>query len=416
MAGELKREIGLFGAVAYGVGTIVGAGIYALIGVAAGRAGNEVWLAFAIAGAIAAFTGLSYARLSALFPVSGAEYVYVEEAFKSRFGAFIVGWLVMLSGLISASAVALGFGGYLSALVPVPRELAAAALIAALSLVNYRGIKESIALTVVMTLIELAGIVIMIVLGANFFGSVDYLESPTGFSGIIGAVGIIFFAFIGFEGLVKIGEETKDPTKTIPRALILSLTISTVLYILAAISVVSIMPYGELATSPSPLADVAMRAQGAESAALLTGIALFSTTNTVLIILIATSRIAYGMSVESVLPKALATLHPERGTPRLAIFLTMVGAIIFCFIGDIEFTANIANFTIFLVFLAVNLAVLQFIRKGFKMKRSAAPAALAGAVTSLLLLTQFDWLVVAVSAIVIAVGALVYRFVAFDLR
>ena len=416
MAEGLRREIGLFGAVAYGVGTILGAGVYALIGIAAGRAGNMVWLSFVIAAGVAAFSGLSYARLSSLFPVAGAEYVYVEESFRSKFWAFLVGWLVLISSIISAAAVALGFGGYLSSLLGIPVELGASILIIVLSVVNYIGIKESLALNIIMTLIELAGIVIIIVLGLGYIGSVDLTTSPTGLTGVIGAVGIIFFAFIGFEGLVKIGEEAKEPTKTIPRALLLSLVITTVIYVLVAVTVVSILPYQELAASSSPLSEAALQAQGPEAAFVLLMVALISTANTVLIILIATSRIAYGMSARAALPDILATVHPRRGTPGAAILLCGLASVAFCFLGGIELTANAANFTIFLVFLGVNLAVIQFARKGRKIGRVYVTSAVLGAGTSLLLLTQFGWEVMLLSAVITVIGMGVYKLVERGLR
>jgi APA family basic amino acid/polyamine antiporter len=416
VTGGLRREVGLFGAVAYGVGTILGAGVYALIGIAAGKAGNAVWLSFAIAAGVAAFSGLSYARLSALFPVSGAEYVYVEESFRSKFWAFIVGWLVLISSIISAAAVALGFGGYLTSLFGIPMEVGAGILIFVLSVVSYMGIRESLALNVVLTLIELGGILIIIVLGVGFIGTVDLTESPNGLSGVIGAVGIIFFAFIGFEGLVKIGEETRDPTRTIPRALLLSLVITTVIYVLVAISVVSILPYQELAASTAPLSDAAMRAQGPGAAFVLSMVALVSTAYTVLTLLIATSRIAYGMSARSALPGILTSLHPERGTPRVAILLSGVASIAFCFLGGIELTANAANFTIFLVFLAVNLTVIQFARKGTSIGKWYAVSAVLGAGTSVLMLTQFGWEVLVLSASITVIGAVVFKLVERGLR
>ena len=310
--GGLERSIGLFGAVAYGVGTIVGAGVYALMGPGVANAGNAVWLAFVLAAIIASFTGLCYAKRSSVYPTAGAEYDYVGEATGNKFLAFVVGWLVILSAIISVAAVALGFGGYLQALTGVPAVMYAAVLIAAMSVINFMGIKESIVANVVLTAIEVAGVVIIIFLGVGSLGSVDYLEIPHGVEGIVGAVGVIFFAFIGFEGLVKIGEETKDPTRTIPRALILSLIISTALYVVAALSVVSVLPYKELAGSTSALADVAEAAAGPGRGWPCSLIALISTANTVLILSIATSGIAYGMSKRSALPEFLSRVHPAR--------------------------------------------------------------------------------------------------------
>jgi len=351
---KLGRRIGLFGAAAYGVGTIVGAGVYALLGPGTANAGNAVWMAFALAAVIASFTGLCYAKLASIYPTAGAEYVYVKEASNNKFLAFMVGWLVILSGIISVSAVALGFGGYLQALTGMPGPVFAIGLILVMSLINYMGIEESVAANIILTIIEVIGVLIVIFLGVGSLGTVDYLEAPNGFGGVIAGVGVIFFAFIGFEGLVKIGEETKDPTRTIPRALIISLVVSTVLYILVALSAVSILPFQDIATSSSPLADVAEAAGGAEVGLVMAAIALISTANTVLIILIATSRISYGMSKRSALPAIFSRVHPVRETPHVTIFFSMITAILFCFLGDIEFTANMSNYTIFIVFLAVD--------------------------------------------------------------
>lgn len=392
----------------------MGAGIYALIGVAAGKAGNAVWLAFAIAAAIALLSGLSYAKLASLYPSSGAEYVYVHEAFGSRFWAFLVGWLVLISSIISGAAVALGFGGYLFSLVGLPVAIGASALIVVMSVINFAGIKESLMLNVVLTAIEILGIVVVIFLGAGFLGTVDLLEAPDGFSGIIAGVGVIFFAFIGFESLVKLGDETKDPTRTIPQALILSVVITAVVYVLVSISVVSILPYDQLATSTSPLSDVALEASGPVAATALSIIALIATANTVLIILIASSRIAYGMSARSALPRFISRVHPSRGTPLVAIILTTLPSVLFCFLGGIELTANAANYTIFLVFLAVNLAVLQLARRR-SMGRYYIIAAVLGTVTSLAMLTQFSWEVTLLSLAMVGVGVVVFWLVGMDL-
>jgi len=319
----LRREVGLAGAVAYGVGIIVGAGVYALIGKAAGHAGNAVWISFILAAIIASFTGLSYAELSSMFPASGAEYVYVEKAFGSRFWAFIVGWLVFLSGVVSAAAVALGFGSYLVPYLGMPGYYSAILVILLLSLVNFWGIRESVRVNFLLTLIEVSGLLLIIVFGIGYFGSVDYFDAPSGVRGIATSAALIFFAFIGFEALVKIGEETKDPRRTLPMALILSLVISTALYCVVAISVVSVIPYDHLALSPAPFADVAMKACGSGASLTLSIIALFATANTVLIILVATSRIIHGMAKESSLDM-LSRVHSRTGTPHVAVLLTTI--------------------------------------------------------------------------------------------
>ncbi|MGQ9718685.1 MAG: APC family permease [Nitrososphaerales archaeon] len=417
-SGPLRRDVGFAGAVAYGVGIIVGAGVYALIGRAAGNAGNSVWISFILAAAIATFTGLSYAELSSMFPLSGAEYVYTEEAFGSKFWAFIVGWLVFLSGVISASAVAIGFGGYLLPFVSIPEVITAILLILVFSLVNFWGIKKAIKLNMILTLTEVAGLVLVILFGAGFIGSVNYFEVPFGLRGIISAAGLIFFAFIGFESLTKIGEETVEPERTIPRALIVALAISTILYALVALSAVSIVPYDQLAESTSPLADVALKAQGPLAYLVLSIIALFATGNTVLIILVATSRIAYGMAKDSSLPDILTMVHKKRGTPWVAILLTMIVSCLFVLPGDIELVANVTNFAIFFVFFIVNLALIVLRRKKAIDKgvfrspltvMNVPVLAVLGAVSSFMMLLQFDILVITISIFATCLGAIIYK-------
>ena len=302
---------------------------------------------------------LHYQFISGLDPRTAALALLVPQVLMSATGA-VGGRLTSrmgdrpvtaLGALVNASGLAL--------LLTLSQETSIAFTLLSLALIgigtglfmaaiNYLGIKESLAVNVLLTLIELLGVLIVIVLGAGYLGAVDYGEMPNGLTGVIGAVGLIFFAFIGFESLAKIGDEAKDPTRTIPRALILSLLITAALYVLVALSVVSIVPYQDLAASASPLSEVALAASGQGVSLLLSVIALLATANTVLIILIASSRIAYGMSVRSALPSFLSQVHPDRGTPLAAIVLTAVASILFAFLGGIELTANVANFTIFM--------------------------------------------------------------------
>ncbi|MDP6670622.1 MAG: amino acid permease [archaeon] len=365
----LKRSVSLFEATTYGVGVILGAGIYALIGKAAGLAGNAMWLSFVFSGLIASFTALSYAELSSMFPKESAEFLYVKKAFKREWFAFFIAWIAIVIGFISVAAVALGFGGYLSFLLqglfPVPVLVGALGLIVAASLINFWGIKASLRANTIATLIEVGGLVIIILIAIPFLGSVDYFLTPEPaesifslISPITAATALIFFAFIGFEGLANITEETKQATKTIPRAVILSLAISTIIYVLVALSVVSVVSWETLAASNAPLALVAEQVFGSNVGMAMAAIALISTANTVLILLIAVSRRFYGVSQEHCLPNFLHKIHPKTRTPYYAIFAAMVLAIIFALSGDITSIAFITDFGVFAVFLVVNLAVI----------------------------------------------------------
>lgn len=413
----LKKEIGYFSAVAYGIGIIIGAGIYALIGKAAGLAGNSVWISFILAGTVAAFTGLTYGELSSIFPVSSAEYAFVERAFRSKFLAFIIGWLVLLSGIISASAIALGFGGYFRVFVAAPEALTAVALILILTLLNLWGIKEAVRANVAMALIEISGLILIIIFGAKYFGSVNYFEAPQGLRGITSAAALVFFAFLGFESLSKIAEETKNPKCVIPRSLIVALAISTTLFILVSISVISVIPYSQLATSTSPLTDVVMKTQGSQAALIFSVIALFATSNTILITLTATSRIAFGMAMASSLPPIITRVQQKTGTPWVAVLLTGIASLPFVLLGDIELVANVTNLMIFLVFLTVNLALIALSRKRkentedykspFRI-RNVPLTAIFGAATSFIMLFQFNAPVIIISALATAFGILTY--------
>ncbi len=365
---ELKRGLGLLEVTFSGMGVILGAGIYALIGEAAGLAGNAVWLSFVLAALVAVFTGLSYAELASLFPKASAEYEYIGQAFNRNW-AFIIGWLIISSGVISTAAVALGFAGYFRAISGMPLVSSALLLIALLALVNFAGVKQSAWLAISFTLIESLGLVIIILIGLPFLGSVDYLEMPSGFSGIFQAAALIFFAFIGFEEMVKLSEETREPEKTIPRALILAVSASIILYILVALSAISVLGWQKLSQSSAPFADIAFVSFGQNAFFILSAIALFATANTVLLMLLAASRIIYGMAESASLPKVLSRVYPSTGTPWVAILLAAVLAMAFVFLEDIAFVANVNNFTLFLTFISVNAAVIVLRYKKPEMNR-----------------------------------------------
>jgi APA family basic amino acid/polyamine antiporter len=366
---ELKRELGLLEVTLSGIGIILGAGIYALIGKAAALAGNSVWLSFAIASLIAIFTGLSYAELSSMFPKASAEHEYVRNAFGKKL-AFVIGWLIILSGVIGAATVALGFGGYFNAFFKVPVIPSAIVLIVAISFLLFYGIKETARFVMIATLIETAGLVIVIFIGLPFLGKVDYFETAHGWTGVFQASALLFFAYTGFESIVKLSEETMSPEKTIPKGLILAIIVSIFLYVTVAISAVSVMGWERLSTSDAPFADLAFFTFGSDAFFLLTAIALFATANTVLMMMLGSSRIIYGMADSRTLPAILASVHRSRRTPWTAILVTMAVSILFIFAGDITFVANVDNFMLFVTFFIINAALILLRYKEPGMNRS----------------------------------------------
>ncbi|MDI3287428.1 amino acid permease [Polyangium sp. 15x6] len=354
---SLRRALGLAEVTFAGVGIILGAGIYALLGDAAGLAGNAVWMAFVISALMAAFTGFSYAELSSMFPSAGAEHEYVSHAMGRRI-AFVIGWLSIISAILAATTVSLGFAGYLSVLTGVAVTPAALGLLVLLGLLLFCGIKETSWFNIVATFIETGGVVLLLALGLPHLGEVDYLEAPKGLAGVFQASSLVFFAYVGFEGLVKLAEETRRPEKTIPRGLMLSLGITIVLYVLVSISAVSVVGWRALSASQAPFADVARHALGRDVFIVVSVIALFATTNTALMFLLAASRIIYGMAAAGALPAVLSGVHRRKQTPWAAIALVTAASALFLSVGDIAFIANATNFTVFLIFIAVNATVI----------------------------------------------------------
>lgn len=424
-APKLKKELNLFYVTLYGIGIILGAGIYAIIGKGAALAGNSLWLSFVFAAIIASFTGLSYAELSSMYPKTAAEYNYTKQAFRRRSPSFLVGWVIILAGLMSSATVSLGFAGYLSQLVSMPIVLGAVFLVIALSILNFIGIKESARFNVVSTLIEFSGLLIIIILGIGFIGNpgIDYFQSPQGLHGTMAAVTLIFFAFIGFEDIVNISEETRNAQRIVPKALLISLAVCTVLYILVALSVVSILPWEDLAASEAPLADVAVARLGPVALPLLSFIALFATGNTVLIMLIATSRVIYGIARDRALPKKLSRIHPKRRTPYVSIFLVMVIVSLIALSNTLESAAKLTNISIFMAYLVVNLSVikLRYSRPGYKRpfrvplnigRFPLLPA--LGVISCLLMLSYFDFGTVLIEIVLISVGYLIYTAVTLN--
>jgi len=421
---KLKRRISLFALTFYGVGNVLGAGIYALIGEVVGITGNLSWLAFILASVTGALTGLSYAELSAMYPKSAAEFVYTEEAFKKRNLSFILGWIIIFSGILSAATVALAFGRYLSGLIGIPSIfliiIFAVLLVLILSVINLIGIKTSTRTNIIFTLIEASGLIIIIIIGIPSFGKVDYFALPPAstFTAVISSVALIFFAYIGFEDIANIAEEVKEPHKNLPKAIIYSIIITTVFYCITAISVVSIFPIVDLdAWNLAPLNAVASAVLGPVGGIIMSSIALFATANTVLIMLIVTSRMMYGMSRDRALPKGLSKISSKFRTPTIAVLLTMCFAIVPILFGDISLIAHATVFGVLINFILVNLSLIALrktkpdIERPFKLKPSikwVPIIALLGSIICIALLFTFNWVVILIQIIIVLCGLVVF--------
>ncbi|MGH1354268.1 MAG: APC family permease [Thalassovita sp.] len=358
MADALKRRIGLGLLTAYGVGVMVGAGIYVLVGAVADQAGIWSPLAFVIAGLIAAPTALSYSEFSTRIPEAAGEAAFVAKAFNVPMIALIVGLAIVLAGTVSAAAVLRGGVGYLTSVLDVPSTWAIVGVGAALTLVAILGVLESMALAAIFTVIELAGLALVVWAGFGAEVSPDFtLPDVPVWSGIGAAAVLAFFAFIGFEDIVNMAEEVENPTRTMPRAILLSLLITSVIYALVSFAAIRAVPLEELAASERPLVLVweAHSDKGANYFAL---IAVVAALNGVLAQIVMASRVLFGLGKRYVILRPFHQAHSRLGTPVLATGL--LGALVIFAAASLPI-ASLAEMTSTLllsVFVLVNLALI----------------------------------------------------------
>ena len=397
-APSLMRTIGPAQMALYGLGSMLGAGIYGLIGKAAGQAGNAVWLSFVVALVAALLTAFSYASLGSRYPrAAGAAYV-TERAYGFPLLSFMVGLALVCSGLTSIATQSQVFAANIAALFgleSIPLSWLALGFLLILTGLVFRGIRESMWVNVLCTLIEAGGLVIVIVAGASYWGSVDYLETPT-LPGsdhaallVMQAAVLAFFAFIGFEDMINVAEETRDPERTVPLGLILAMAAAAVLYIAIAVTAVSVVPWQELAEAPGPITAVMERAAPSVPPLLFTVITLFAVANTALVNYVTASRLLYGMARQGLLPQRLGNVHAARRTPHLAVAALFLVLAPLALLGTITELAAATVLLLLLVFTVVNGAL--FIlkgRDGEKRGRFEIPRALPalGALTCLILI------------------------------
>jgi amino acid transporter len=397
-APSLMRTIGPAQMALYGLGSMLGAGIYGLIGKAAGQAGNAVWLSFVVALVAALLTALSYASLGSRYPrAAGAAYV-TERAYGFPLLSFMVGLALVCSGLTSIATQSQVFAANIAVLLgleSLPLSWLALGFLLVLTGIVFRGIRESMWVNVLCTLIEAGGLVLVIVAGASYWGSVDYLETPASPQSdpaallVMQAAVLAFFAFIGFEDMINVAEETRDPERTVPLGLILAMAAAALLYIGVAVTAVSVVPWQELAEAPGPITAVMERAAPSLTPLLFTAITLFAVANTALVNYVTASRLIYGMARQGLLPQRLGDVHAGRRTPHLAVVALFLVLAPLALLGTITELAAATVLLLLLVFMVVNgaLFVLKG-RDGERRGRFEIPRAIPalGAVTCLILI------------------------------
>ncbi|MFG3160684.1 APC family permease [Streptomyces sp. NPDC048232] len=396
----LKRAIGPKLLILFVIGDILGTGIYATTGQVAGKVGGALWLPFVIGFVVAILTAASYVELVGKYPKAAGAALYTQKAFQVPFLTFIVAFMVMCSGLSSASAAARAFSGdYLSEFTDFfPPTLIAILFILALAALNLRGVSESVKTNVVLTLVELTGLFVILAVGAwavlTGDGEPSRLgEFQAGGSGyalvtsVLGATALGFFAFVGFEDSVNMAEETVEPARTFPRAIFIGVTVTGTIYVLVALISSLLVDYRVLEDSSGPLLEV-VKAGGLDfPPKLFALIALFAVTNSALINIMMASRLCYGMANERILPRALGRVLPRRRTPVVGIVFVSLLAIGLVSTGEIAGLGDTTAFLLLCVFAVVNVAVLVLRRDPVEHRHFRTPTVLPvlGAIASLAL-------------------------------
>ena len=360
---NLSRKLGLTLVTFYGLGTILGAGIYVLVGKVSAVAGLYAPLAFVLASVISFFTALSYARLVSIYPKCAGEAIYVREAFNKKILSSLVGWLIIFMGIVSSATIANGFVGYLDVFIHIPDWLAITALISLLSLTAIWGIAESMWICAAMTIAGIGGLIMVIVIAGDVIlqpplplQSYFILDSFTSLFGVCAGAFLAFYAFIGFEDMVNVAEEVKNPSFNVPVSIFIAILISSVLYILIVFIAVSSISLPELASSQAPLTLILER-HGALSSKVISIISIFAIVNGALIQMIMASRVLYGMAREGMAPQILASINIKTKTPIPTTLLVSALVLIFALWLPLVTLAKLTSFVVLIVFLLVNLSL-----------------------------------------------------------
>ncbi len=387
----LRRSLSLSLVTFYGLGNILGAGVYVLIGKVAAYAGYQAPLSFLLASLLAGFTAFSYAELSARYPFSAGEVIFIQHGLGIRPLAVLTGLLIIMAGIVSSATIARGFTGYLQVFTPFPELPAIVLLVTCLGALAAWGITQSILIAAVMTVVEIAGLLLILWVArpdsTTLLNTLSALASPVDAGsarGIFLGAFLAFYAFLGFEDMVNVAEEVRQPQRNLPRAILFALGISTLLYFAVAVVAVSAVTPAQLAASDAPLAYIYQQASQADPL-LIAAISMVAVVNGALIQIIMASRVCYGMGSRGWAPAWLARVHPATRTPVLATGLVTLLVMLMALWLPLESLARATSFFILLVFVLVNLSLYRIKRRaddsyqGFSVYRWVPVVGAAGA-------------------------------------
>ena len=401
------------------VGDMVGGGIYALVGEVGAITGGAIWSAFLLALVLALFTAFAYAELVSKYPRAGGAASYVHRAFGVPFFTFMVAFAVVMSGVTSASALSIAFGGdYLAEFIAGPTVAIALLFILVVAFVNFYGIRESVTLNAIFTCIELGGLLLIVLIGVVALVSgtgepsraFEFREGVSVPLAVLSGAALSFYALIGFEDSVNVAEEVQNPHRSFPRALFGGILLAGIIYLLVTFTAAMVVPVERLAGSSGPLLEVVEASPFGVPTWLFALIALFALSNGALINMIMTSRLVYGMGDQRVMPSVFARVHPLRRTPWVAILFTTLIAVGLISTGNIEDLASTTVVLLLLVFVVVNATVLVLRRDRVEHEHFRSPVVfpVLGILVCLGLLTQQEADVWLRALVLLVIGALLY--------
>lgn len=412
----LKRNLSLLDATAVGIGAIIGAGIFVVLGIAIGYAGPSVIVSMIIAGIVASFTAFSFAELGSAIPKEGGAYQFAFELI-SPFVAFMIGCLWLFAQIVAGAAISLGFAGYFVAIFPM-FSLKTVAVVAALALtaLNLLGIKQSTIVNNILVIIKIAILCLFVGFGIFQIHPQNFAQfSPNGLFGILQGAGFIFFAYLGFGRIAALGEEVKNPERNLPLSVLIALTVSVVVYALTGLTATGLQDYRILAQSGSPIAEAA-KATG--NFTLVTAVsfgALIATASVLLTNLIGLSRVAFAMARNGQLPKSIARVSSRFGTPYVSVLAMGALLTVLAFALDLKQTVAITSFAILLTHVIVNVSAIRLRKKMPTFTKFRVPfyplIPVLGFLSCIILmfsLPQESWIV---AVVVLAVSAFLYMLI-----
>jgi APA family basic amino acid/polyamine antiporter len=404
----MKATLGLFDATAISVGAIIGAGIFVVIGIAAGLAGPAMIISILIAAGISLVTALSFAELASWLPKEGGVYEFAHELLSPYIG-FIAGWMWMLSNTFTGAAVSLGFAYYFAAVIPaIPAPWLAAAICLLFTYINYIGVRKSATLNNYLVVAKLSILAFFVVFGISHFKGGNLTPFVSSTTGVLYATVFMFFAFGGFARVAVVAEEVKNPRRNVPRAILLSLLISTIVYVLVGVVAVGLVGSSGLSSSNSPLTH-AIDATGATWATYIVSLGgLLATASVLLTSVLGVSRVAYSMARHGELPRVLSSVHGTSGTPYYSIWVAGVLMAALVLLIDLEKVVAVSTFSLLFYYAVANAAALR-LRPESRLYHPGIPIAGLVATFTLMVFVLFaspqGW---ALGVVGLAVGSAIY--------